>query len=166
MTMAAYGTKEAFEQYATDHGYVIPEGTTEAQIAAAMLRGSLVIDRYEPKFSGTRTGGYDQSRAWARTGAVTYYGQAIPSNAIPQPIIEASYEASFLEVITPGSLSPVVTGNSIAKREKVGELEVEYAVSSGSSSADVVAASTPVATIIEGLLWQFMRLRAPGILAV
>jgi hypothetical protein len=97
---------------------------------------------------------------------VTYYGQAIPSNAIPQPIIEASYEASFLEVITPGSLSPVVTGNSIAKREKVGELEVEYAVSSGSSSADVVAASTPVATIIEGLLWQFMRLRAPGILAV
>jgi hypothetical protein len=164
--MGAYGTKDTFEQYATDHGYVIPEGTTDAQIAAAMLRGSRVIDRYEPKFSGTRTGGYDQERAWPRTGAVTYYGQAIPSGAIPPPIIDASYEAAFLELITPSSLSPVVTGTSVAKREKVGELEVEYAVSSGSSSADMVAAATPVVTIIEGLLWQLMRVSVPGILAV
>jgi len=71
---------------------------------------------------------------------VTCYGQAIPSDAIPQPIIDASYEASFLELITPGSLSPIVTSISVTKREKVGELEVEYAVSSSSSSADVVAA--------------------------
>lgn len=155
--MAAYGTKEGFQQYAEDHGYVIPDGTTDAQIVAAMLRGSLFIDRYEPKFSGTRTGGYNQERAWPRTGAVTYYGQEIPSDAVPQPVINASYEASFLELIDPGSLSPVVTGNSIAKKEKVGELEVEYAVSSSTSSADVVAAATPVVTIIDGLLWQFFR---------
>ena len=164
--MAAYGTKEAFEQYATDHGYVIPEGTTDTQIAAAMLRGSLVIDRYEAKFSGNRTGGYNQERAWPRTGAVNYYGQAIPSDAVPQPIINASYEASFLELINPGSLSPVVTGNSVTKREKVGELEVEYAVSSNSSSADVVAAATPVVTIIDGLLWQFLRQNIPWALVV
>jgi len=164
--MAAYGTKEAFVQYATDHGYELPQGATDAQIAAAMLRGSLVVDRYEPKFSGMRTGGFDQARAWPRTGAVTCYGQAIPSDAIPQPIIDASYEASFLELITPGSLSPIVTSISVTKREKVGELEVEYAVSSSSSSADVVAAATPVVTIIEGLLWQFLRRCIPGILAV
>ncbi len=164
--MTAYGTKEAFVQYAMDHGHVFPEGATDAQIAAAMLRGSLVIDRYEPKFSGARTGGYDQARAWPRTGAVTYYGQAIPADDTPRPIIEAAYEASFLELMTPGSLSPVVTGNAVAKREKVGELEVEYAVSSSSSSADVVAAATPVVTAIEGLLWQFMRMGVAGILAV
>jgi hypothetical protein len=164
--MAAYGTREGFEQYAVEHGYIIPEGASEVQIAAAMLRGSLVIDRYEPKFSGARTGGYDQARAWPRTGAVTYYGQAIPAGDTPKPIIEASYEASFLELITPSSLSPVVTGNAVTKREKVGELEVEYAVSSSSSSADVVAAATPVVTVIEGLLWQFMRMCIPGVLAV
>lgn len=164
--MAAYGTKEAFVQFATDHGYVFPEGVTDTLIAAAMLRGSLVIDRYEPKFSGARTGGYDQARAWPRTGAVTNYGQAIPADDTPRPIIEASYEASFLELITPGSLSPVVMGNAVTKREKVGELEVEYAVSSSKSSADVVAAATPVVTAIEGLLWQFMRTGVPGILAV
>ncbi|MBB3234434.1 DnaT-like ssDNA-binding protein [Phyllobacterium endophyticum] len=164
--MAAYGTKEAFLQYAEDHGYVISGGTTDAQIVAAMLRGSLFIDRYEPKFSGTRTGGFDQERAWPRTGAVTYYGQAIPSDVVPQALIKASYEASFLELINPGILSPVVTGNSVTKREKVGELEVEYAVSGNSSSAEAVAAATPVVTMIEGLLWQFMRVRIPGILAV
>lgn len=164
--MAAYGTKEGFQQYAEDHGYVIPDGTTDAQIVAAMLRGSLVIDRYEPKFSGTRTGGYNQERAWPRTGAVTYYGQEIPADVVPQPIINASYEAAFLELINPGSLSPVVTGNSIAKKEKVGELEVEYAVSSSTSSADVVAAATPVVTIIDGLLWQFFRQITPWALVV
>lgn len=164
--MAAYGTKEAFVQYVTDHGYVLPEDATDAQVAAAMLRGSLVIDRYEPKFSGTRTGGYDQTRAWPRTGAVTCYGQAIPADATPRPIIEASYEASFLELITPGSLSPVVTGTAVTRREKVGELEVEYAVSSSGSSADIVAAATPIVTMIEGLLRQFMRVRIPGVLAV
>jgi hypothetical protein len=164
--VAAYGTKAGFEQYAVDHSYELPEGATDAQIAAAMLRGSLVIDRYEPKFSGTRTGGYAQSRAWPRTGAVTYHGQTIPSDAIPQPIIDASYETSFLELIAPGSLSPVVTGSAVTKREKVGELEVEYAVSSSSSTADMVAAATPVVTIIDGLLWQFLRMCVPGILAV
>lgn len=164
--MAAYGTIEGFEQYATDHGYELPQGSTDAQIAAAMLRGSLVIDRYEPKFSGIRTGEYDQERAWPRTGAVTYYGQPIPADAIPQPIINASYEASFLELTTPGSLSPVVTGNAVTKREKVGELEVEYAVPSNSSSADVVSAATPVVTIIEGLLRQFLCMCVPGVLAV
>jgi hypothetical protein len=29
--MAAYGTKEAFVQYAAEHGYIIPEGATEVR---------------------------------------------------------------------------------------------------------------------------------------
>ncbi|MGN7770162.1 DnaT-like ssDNA-binding protein [Phyllobacterium sp. 22552] len=143
----------------------MPDGTNDPLIVAAMLRGSLFIDRYEPKFSGTRTGGYNQERAWPRTGAVTYYGQEIPSDVVPQPIINASYEAAFLELINPGSLS-VVTGNSIVKKEKVGEVEVEYAVSSGTLSADVVAAATPVVTIFDGLLWQFFRQIVPWALVV
>lgn len=164
--MAAYGTKEGFLQYAEDHGYLIPEGTTDVQIAAAMLRGSLFVDRYEPKFAGTRTGGYDQDRAWPRTAAMTYHGQPIPTDAIPLPIIHASYEASFLELTSPGSLSPVITGNSVTKREKVGELEVEYAVSNSSSVEEIVAAATPVVPLINGLLWQFLRPCFPGIMTV
>jgi len=46
--MAAYGTKEAFVQYATDHGYELPQGATDAQIAAAMLRGCGQVDLIKP----------------------------------------------------------------------------------------------------------------------
>nr|WP_234895473.1 DnaT-like ssDNA-binding protein [Sinorhizobium meliloti] len=87
---------------------------------AARLRGSLVVDRYKPNFSGRRTGGYSQERAWPRTGATTYFGEAIPSNETPVAIINASYEAAFVELTNPGSLSPVVTGSQTVKHEKVG----------------------------------------------
>ncbi len=164
--MAGYGDNDGFTAYATAAGYVFPVGATDAQKTAARQRGSLVIDRYEPRFNGHRTGGYAQERAWPRTGASTYYGEAIPSAEVPAPIINASYEAAFLELSNPGSLSPVVTGTSTVKREKVGQLEVEYATSSSTDIDDVVALATPVVTVIEGLLWPFLTQCWPGALVV
>lgn len=164
--MAGYGDNAGFTAYAEAAGYVFPDGTTEPQKTAARQRGSLVIDRYERLFSGTRTGGYSQERAWGRTGATTYYGEAIPAGEIPVAIINASYEAAFLELTNPGSLSPVVTGSSTVKREKVGQLEVEYAASSTTSVADMIAMATPVVTTIEGLLWPFLMPILPAILVV
>ncbi|WP_018900416.1 DnaT-like ssDNA-binding protein [Rhizobium sp. 2MFCol3.1] len=164
--MAGYGENAGFTAYAEAAGYVLPDGTTEAQITAARQRGSMVIDRYERFFSGTRTGGFAQERSWPRTGASTYYGESIPSDAIPVAIENASYEAAFLELTNPGSLSPVVTGTSTVKREKIGQLEVEYASSSSSDVADMVAMATPVVTAIEGLLWPFLCPVLPGILVV
>ncbi|TQX91312.1 hypothetical protein EQW76_00835 [Rhizobium sp. rho-13.1] len=164
--MAGYGSNDGFRAYATDAGYVVPDGTSDAQIAAARQRGALVIDRYEAKFSGQRTGGFAQDRAWGRTGARTYYGEAIPDGLIPVAIINASYEAAFLELTNPGSLSPVVTGSSTVKREKIGQLEIEYAASSSTSIDDLVAMATPVVTIIEGLLWPFLIPILPAILCV
>ncbi|KRD56488.1 DnaT-like ssDNA-binding protein [Ensifer sp. Root278] len=164
--MAGYGDNDGFTAYATAAGYVFPDGTTDAQKTAARQRGSLVIDRYEPRINGHRTGGYAQERAWPRTGASTYHGEAIPSGEVPTPIINASYEAAFLELTNPGSLSPVVTGTSTVKREKVGQLEVEYATSSSTDIDDVVALATPVVTAIEGLLWPFLTPIWPGALVV
>ncbi|MBX5021219.1 DnaT-like ssDNA-binding protein [Rhizobium lentis] len=164
--MAGYGDNAGFTAYAAAAGYVFPDGTTDDQKTAARQRGSLAIDRYEPRFTGKRTGGYAQERAWPRTGATTYYGEAIPDGVIPEAIVNASYEAAFLELTSPGSLSPVVTGSGIVKREKVGQLEVEYATSSSMSVDDLVALATPVVTIIEGLLWPFLCPIVPGILCV
>lgn len=164
--MAGYGTNEGFTAYAEAAGYVFPDGATEAQKTAARQRGSLFIDRYEPRFSGSRTGGYAQERAWPRTGAATYYGEAIPSDVVPVAIENASYEAAYLELTNPGSLSPVVTGSSTVKREKVGSLEVEYATSTSTDIADIVAMATPVVTAIEGMLWLFMCPVLPGVLVV
>lgn len=164
--MAGYGDNDGFTAYATAAGYVFPDGTTDAQKTAARQRGSLVIDRYEPRFSGKRTGGYAQERAWPRTGATTYYGEAIPSAEVPVAISNGSYEAAFLELTNPGSLSPVVTGTSTVKREKVGQIEVEYATSSSTDIDEVVALATPVVTTIEGLLWPFLMPVWPGALVV
>lgn len=164
--MAGYGTNEEFTAYAEAAGYVFPDGTTEPQKTAARQRGSLFIDRYEPRFSGSRTGGYSQERSWPRAGASTYYGEPIPSDIVPVAIENASYEAAYLELTNPGSLSPVVTGSATVKREKVGSLEVEYATSSSTDIADIIAMATPVATAIEGMLWLFMCPVLPGILVV
>lgn len=164
--MAGYGDNAGFTAYAAAAGYVFPDGTTDDQKTAARQRGSLVIDRYEPRFTGTRTGGFAQERAWPRIGAETYYGEAIPSDSVPVAVVNASYEAAFIELTSPGSLSPVVTGNAAVKREKVGPLEVEYATSSSTSQADIVAMSTPVVTVIEGLLWPFLEQPLPAIAVV
>jgi len=164
--MAGYGTNAAAQAYWEAAGYVVPQGTSDAQITAARQRGSLAIDRYEARFSGSRTGGFSQERAWPRTGASTYYGEAIPSDLVPVAIENASYEAAWLELGTPGILSPVVTGSSTVKREKVGQLEVEYAASSSTSMDDIIAMATPVVTVIEGLLWPFLCPILPGIAVV
>ncbi len=164
--MAGYGTNAAVQAYWDAAGYVVPDGTSDAQITAARQRGSLAIDRYEAYFSGTRTGGFAQERAWPRTGASTYYGETIPSDMVPVAVENASYEAAWLELGTPGLLSPVVTANSTVKREKVGQLEVEYAASLSTSMEDIIAMATPVVTVIEGLLWPFLCPIVPGILVV
>lgn len=165
--MAGYGDNDGFRAYATGAGYVIPDGTSDSDIAAARQRGSIVIDRYEMRFSGTRTGGYAQDRAWPRTGATIYYGDPIPSDVIPVAIVNAAYEAAFLELTNPGSLLPVITPGAAVKREKVGQLEVEYQQTPSSATVDdLVQMATPVVSIIEGLLWLFLRPCLPGILAV
>ncbi|MBP1845916.1 hypothetical protein J2046_004190 [Rhizobium petrolearium] len=84
-------------------------------------------------------------------------------------IINASYEAAILELTNPGSLSPVVTGSSTVKREKVRQLEVEYSTSTSTDIADIadiVALATPVVTAIEGRLWPFLVPCLPGVLVV
>jgi hypothetical protein len=164
--MAAYGNITGFAAYAAAAGYAFPDDTTDAQKSAALLRGSLVIDRYEPRFSGKRTGGFAQDRAWPRTCATTYYGEAIPDDVVPAAIENAAYEAAFLELTNPGSLSPVITGSATVKREKIGQLEVEYSSSSTMSFEDMIKLATPFVLTIEGLLWIFFRAPEPAILVV
>ncbi|MBO0141501.1 hypothetical protein JZX87_10035 [Agrobacterium sp. Ap1] len=164
--MAGYQTVDAMKAYWAEAGYVVPSDADPAKLSAAWNRGASVIDRYEARFSGVRSGGFEQAHAWGRDGATTYYGQAIPNGVVPIAIANASFEAAWLEFGKPGILSPVVTGSSMAKRKKVGQLEIEYASSSATDIDDLVKLATPVVTIIEDLLWQFMTPVLPAILVV
>ena len=162
--MPSYGDNPGFTAYAAAAGYIVT--ATDAEITAARQRGSLVVDRYEPRFPGSRTAGYAQERAWPRAGAQTHSGETIPDNIIPEAIISASYEAAFLELNDPGSLSPVVTASSIVRREQVGSLSVEYAAPTASTPEETAASATPVVTTIEGLLWPFLCRPLPAIAVV
>lgn len=164
--MPGYLTVDAMKSYWTDQGYAVPEDADPAKLASAWNRGASVIDRYEIKFFGVRSGGFDQPHSWGRDGAVTYYGQPIPNGIVPAAIANASFEAAWLEYGKPGILSPVVTGSTTAKRKKVGQLEIEYASSSATDIDDLVKLATPVVITIEGLLWQFLTPVIPGSLVV
>lgn len=149
--MAGYGTDEGFAAFLEAMGYELPNDAPEP--AVLRQRASTYLDgQYEPKFPGSRAGGYEQARAWPRSGAETVYGDAIPSDAVPNAIIEASCHAAYYEALNPGALSVAATIAGAVKREKVDSLEVEYFGGSGSVSE----AATPVMNAVEGLLAPFL----------
>ncbi|TPK59038.1 DnaT-like ssDNA-binding protein [Mesorhizobium sp. B2-5-1] len=144
--MAGYGDDAGFTAYAAAAGYTVPAGT----ISAARQRGSAYIDgTYGMRFPGQPTGGIAQEREWPRTGA-TAFGAALASDLIPQRVIDASYEAAYLELKNTGSLSISFDPSKKVKRQKVDTIEREFF--EPGDSGNIFAPDAPVSTIIEGLL--------------
>ncbi|MGX9120329.1 DnaT-like ssDNA-binding protein [Mesorhizobium sp. BHbsci] len=143
--MAGYGDDAGFTAYAAAAGYTVPVGT----ISAARQRGSAYIDgTYGMRFPGVPTGGLAQERAWPRTGA-TVYGATLASDLIPQRVIDASYEAAYLELNNPGSLSVTFDPARKVKRQKVEGIEREFFEP---GDASFWAPNAPVSSTIDGLL--------------
>ncbi|MGV1833944.1 DnaT-like ssDNA-binding protein [Rhizobium rhizogenes] len=165
MPAAFYGTLAAADLYFADRGNVAWAAVGENDRMAALVRGSQVVDGlYEPRFPGLRTGSYEQPLSWPRRAAVTANGEAIPNDVVPLPVTYAAYEVAVVELTDPGSLTPVVRAAQTVKREKVGPLETEYAAAG--SLDDNIAAARPVLTMLDGLLYPFLRPVLPGILVV
>jgi len=159
--MAGYGDDSGFTAYATAAGYTVPAGT----IAAARQRGSTYIDAvYGGRFTGTPTGGIDQERAWPRTGA-TAFGSALATDLIPTRVINASYEAAYLELVRPGSLTVTVDPSKRVKRQKVDTIEREF-FDPGDASGSF--SDAPVSSLIEGMLAPLIGLgvQEPAFLVV
>lgn len=162
--MAGYGSDAEFQAYAEARDKYDP-ALAQGTLAGARQRGSDYLDAmYEDRFPGNPTGGADQERAWPRTGATDRYGNAIGPGVVPQRIVNASYEAALIEIVSPGALSAVVSGTSLVKRERVeGAVEVEYAVSENTVLATAIR---PVASAIEGMLTPLLVAWVPGVLVV
>lgn len=150
--MAGYGDDAGFNAWLAARGYTLPVGAP----TVAVLRqiGSDYIDAtYGDRFSGYPTGGVTQERAWGRTNAMTTNCQAIPEGVIPLAVVNASYAAGYQQALSPGSLTVVTTQEGAIKREKVGQLEVEYA---GPASGSVTTLS-PLLSSVDGLLAPYLR---------
>ncbi len=158
--MAGYGTDQQFTDWLAENGYELPADAPA--VAVLRNRGSAYVDgTYGSRFSGVPTDFLAQDRAWPRTGACAF-GASLASDLIPLRVIHASFEAALQEARAPGSLSVVVTGSARVVREKVGDLEVQYA----NPGADAVLDAQPVLTVIEGLLAPLLTRPMPGIMVV
>lgn len=148
--MAGYGSDDRFETWMADNGY---STSSDLVLTVAQLRqrGSAYIDAlYEPRFSGVRTGGLAQERAFPRSGACAY-GQSIGADIIPVAVEHASYHAALQEAAKPGSLSVSAVNSGALKRKKIDTIEKEYFEGSG----DAVADNTIRLSAVEGLLAPF-----------
>ncbi|AHJ10699.1 hypothetical protein P106B_16 [Rhizobium phage vB_RglS_P106B] len=139
--MAKYttATVAGFETYHEARGRERPGTMTDPIVEAALLVASEWIDRvYGSSFIGRKTGGFVQVREWPRIGAVIIdprYGYAFPSDAIPEQLTNAVYEAAWRQANSPGSLLVDYTPGKYSSVSVDGAVAVQYR--QFSSAADV-----------------------------
>ncbi len=159
--MAYYGTLADANVYNADRGRADWAAGTEPDREAALVRGSDYVDqRYGaqacgcggPAFPGKKTGGREQEREWPRTGATDRAGNPIPDDEVPIEVERATYEAAYRELLNPGSLSPDYVPAQLVNKEKVGPIEVGYAVSQDADGNPLRPVVTVIDEILSGLL--------------
>lgn len=151
--MDHYGTLEGALAYHQARGNVAwtDASKTDEQRSAALVRASSALDgMYGARFEGHKSGGRSQELAWPRTGARDHCAdEDIPSDEIPQGIINAAYELALVELQSPGTSSPSVTPGRVTKREKVDSIEREFFGPESGPDADSMR---PVLSAVEDAL--------------
>ena len=148
--MAGYGDDTGFAAWLADAGLTVPATPTPAVLRQ---RGSDYLDAtYAARLQcSAPTGGFDQERAWPRTGHMIY-GAEIGDTAIPATWVQASYRAAYREAVTPGWATSSRDPSRMTKREKADVVEREFfepGETAGASGANIDA-------MIEGLIGPFL----------
>ena len=149
--MAGYGDDTGFAAYLADGGLTLPVG---APLPAVLRqRGSDYLDAtYAARLQcSVPTGGFDQERAWPRTGHMVL-GMAVGDADIPSAWVRASYRAAWREATTPGWATSSRDPSRMTKREKADVVEREFfepGETAGASGANIDA-------MIEGLIGPFL----------
>lgn len=149
--MAGYGDDMAFAAWLADAGLTLPVG---APLPAVLRqRGSDYLDAtYGARLQcSAPTGGFDQERAWPRTGHMIY-GDALDPAAIPAAWVKASYRAAYREATTPGWATSSRDPSRMTKREKADVVEREF-FEPGETAG---AAGANIDAMIEGLIGPFL----------
>lgn len=154
----SYISLDSLKAYAAGRGVDI-SGFTDEQNESALRRATTYIDgkyrkqlqsgRWVSLFSGEKKNGRGQALEWPRSGAEDYEGFPISDSTVPVEVKNATAEAGYREALNPDSLSPDFVSASMVKREKVGPLETEFAVSVG---ADAAGSVRPVISIIDEMI--------------
>jgi len=149
--MAGYGDDTGFAAWLADAGLTLPVGSPLP--AVLRQRGSDYLDAtYAARLDcSAPTGGFDQERAWPRTGHMVL-GMAVGDADIPSAWVRASYRAAWREATTPGWATSSRDPSRMTKREKADVVEREFfepGETAGASGANIDA-------MIEGLIGPFL----------
>lgn len=123
-----YGTVQGFKDYHTERGRaaIIAE-FDDQEITAALLVASEWIDgRYFSNFVGLKTGRREQVREWPRVGTFDNEANPLPTDEVPREVEYATYEATLVQLQSPGSLTVNWTPNKYKRARVEGAVEVEY----------------------------------------
>jgi hypothetical protein len=118
-----------------------------ADLKESALRRATAFLSNAYAWKGVRTDGRSQALAWPRDDVEDDEGETVANDEIPVEIEQATCLIAAKEVVTPGYMSPAFTLSERIKRERVGQLEVEYL--GGSMSAEAVR---PVLLEVEDLI--------------
>jgi len=148
--MAGYGSDGDFTTWLEDNWLELPANAPDADILREI--GSSYVDgAYEPRLQcSSRTGGFSQERAWPRTGH-TVGCESVPDDLIPQPWINASYRAAYLQAVN-GFATGGGDPNRLTKREKADVLEREFFAVGEGALAGNAAPGFIVDPLIDGWL--------------
>lgn len=124
-----YGTVSGYRAYHATRGRdtTSPTMQTDEAILASLLTASEWIDgTYRNSFGGTKIGMREQLREWPRQAAQDIYGYAIASDSVPLEVENATYEAAYKNVVTPGALSVDYKPSKYKSASVSGAVSVTY----------------------------------------
>lgn len=144
----AYGDLEGFKAWADARGHSYPEG--DAEIEAALLRGTEYLGRYHGRWKGVKSDPL-QELAWPRRNVRDEEGVLLPDDEVPTRVVHATYEAAR-RILAGDDLQPdLARGGAVASEAvKAGPVE------SSTTYRDNAPARTTV-TAIDDLLSGLLR---------
>lgn len=140
-----------FTAWVAAQGYDISSYDVDDDVDPAIRRGSRHLN-YDFQWKGDKVNGRSQPQAWPRDRVYDAAGEYVdPDDGIPTEIEQAAAAASYQELISPGSLTPVVTGGQQKKSTQVGPLRKEYFAAPTNANA-YKPTLTLVGSLVAGLV--------------
>lgn len=149
----AYGSDASFTAFLTGMGLSLPVGALP--VAALRQIGTMVIDgAYGDRYTGQVVSA-DQSEEWPRIGA-TRGSTPLSSETVPLAIEQAAYFTGWYSATNPDAFFGGGNMTQLVKRETVGPLTFEYAISNLSPD-QMAAALTTQLPFVDGLLSPYLQ---------
>lgn len=120
----SYATIDTVSDYAVKFGKTFATSPAAPAEAACRVATRWLDATYRARFPGCVTN-TDQALEWPREG-VCYRGAELPSDAIPQQIIDAFCEAAIRELATPGTLAPDIEAGASISEIAAGSVDIKY----------------------------------------